>query len=653
MALLWLDSVDYYNTSTVFDRYPTTAVGNFGTINVVPSPRGGSPLNGALTGIGPWQIVIPLTGAAGGFTTGTTAFTWGSAIYCSAPTFISQLSAITINNNPSIPGVNVYESISVGPDGTIYIIDYSTGSAKILAQSQSGAFAFNSIDMYMEVNATYNVSTKLLTAVAVYINQNLVCQATGLNITTTEIPVINFGDSTGRFNNTLTFDDIYVADNTGLFWNQVATVEFNCRSICVRVAPVSSNGLTQSWTVTPGGLSPYLAVNAIPLQQNTLIISSGANSTEMFNTTPQVASAVLAVQTTVFAGGTVAHPNTEFNLGIALAFGTSVIGSPFTFSTGPAVYCATPFGYNSDTNQPWGLDDLNGMQILIQENASSSFPTNCFMMLMEVAQPFPVPAVTLPSVNGMLLNDIVSLFRVEMEEPDPSGRWSSTDVATLANAACREVGLRLLYPQGTITLSGGTITGQQEYPGFPLVNKVLRVYLGGQRLVETDISTMEGDQIQLWDQTAQGNIPQWKFQQSETYPVSSPTGYPYPAGLPYWPGQRPVYYFRGGNLGIVPAPAGNYSLTIDVVPVPVNLVNLTDESDLPINFCEAIVWKMCWLAHKADGDDEQANAAAATYREVMGLCRTWIRQKSNKVPQWFVYPERAKWYNRRSGQRNY
>ena len=97
-----------------------------------------------------------------------------------------------------------------------------------------------------------------------------------------------------------------------------------------------------------------------------------------------------------------------------------------------------------------------------------------------------------------------NLFRVLAAEPDSAGRWSDLNIATLVNAGCRAIALELNFPESQQTFA--STAGIQEYTMAENL-KILRVYVAGQLIVPTDIPSLEGDQLQYFDQTGVGQQP--------------------------------------------------------------------------------------------------------------------------------------------------
>jgi hypothetical protein len=101
-------------------------------------------------------------------------------------------------------------------------------------------------------------------------------------------------------------------------------------------------------------------------------------------------------------------------------------------------------------------------------------------------------------------------------------------------------------------------------------------------------------------------------------------------------GQRPRWYFKGGSLGIIPAPAGVYTLVIYCLTVPPDAANLTDATLFPNNFRQALAWKICELAKFSDDGDraaEQRTYAAGKYESEMRKLRANRKQYDGDQPR--------------------
>lgn len=232
----------------------------------------------------------------------------------------------------------------------------------------------------------------------------------------------------------------------------------------------------------------------------------------------------------------------------------------------------------------------------------------------------------------MQLSEELTYFRVLVSEPDNTGRWSDTDATNLINQSRYSIALEVDWPQGNISC---TTTGSVTEYALPAITKVLRVYLAGQVIIPGSIPTLQGDQIEFYDQTATNNQPQWNNQTAATYPVSGTSfGAPYPSSLPFMAGMRPTWYLRGGSIGLIPPPVAAYTLSIDVVPRPAALVNLTDIDNCYDQFFkEAICQGAAALAAQADKDSDSYQIAANAREKALGRIKSWLADLQSGAPK--------------------
>ena len=222
----------------------------------------------------------------------------------------------------------------------------------------------------------------------------------------------------------------------------------------------------------------------------------------------------------------------------------------------------------------------------------------------------------------MTFGDIDNLFRVFTGEPDNQGRWSDTDVATLVNEAQNFIALTIQWP--IVHFSASTVASQQEYT-LPELLQIERVYLAGQPCVPTDIATLEGTQIEFYDQTNPTTTytPNWNNQPATAYPVVN-TQMGYPNGVsPYYVGERPQYYVNGGNIGFVPPPIAAYTMDLWGVGVPQVLANQNDACDFPSFFKSAIAHKAAELALLSDSKPQAAQTQGLKFAEWLPKLLTW------------------------------
>ena len=201
----------------------------------------------------------------------------------------------------------------------------------------------------------------------------------------------------------------------------------------------------------------------------------------------------------------------------------------------------------------------------------------------------------------------------------------------------------LLFPESRLV--GTTIANTQAY-FLPDCHRIYRVYLNGQIIVEVPggIDTLEGRQIGLYDQTAQGSPvagsdappgsggvaqPHWTTQTPSAYPYISSYGAPAPLTQPSFIGSMPRYYRRDGEIGITPAPAGAGSLVVDGVFCPPTLTTTVQTLTVPQYFYDALTWYTVMMMKFADdtsSTQDQRNFAETKYQEHLKKLRTTVRQ---------------------------
>ncbi|MGH7745687.1 MAG: hypothetical protein ACREQ5_12995 [Candidatus Dormibacteria bacterium] len=262
----------------------------------------------------------------------------------------------------------------------------------------------------------------------------------------------------------------------------------------------------------------------------------------------------------------------------------------------------------------------------------------------------------------MLTSDVVTFCRSLINDPSSQGRWSDATLINFYNQAQQCLLRDVRFPQSRAI--GSTVSNQQEYP-IPDIIEIYRVYLAGQLAVVTTLETIEGAQVQLWDQgfntgvqqqappsgsggppgVVPGFSPSWIVQQSEQYPFQNVWGTPAPDAQAWAAGQRPRYYLRGGSLGLVPTPGNIVSLVIDCLRVLPDSAHLTDESFFPLNFREALAWKMAEFAQFSDADSSaagRAQYAMQKYEQRMKQHREDIERMNG------IEPRMPKFFSRRN-----
>lgn len=251
---------------------------------------------------------------------------------------------------------------------------------------------------------------------------------------------------------------------------------------------------------------------------------------------------------------------------------------------------------------------------------------------------------------NLTVADCVNAERVQLNDPSAQGRWSNGSLTTLTDRASKMLSRDIYFPEARWVIP--TIANQQEYQIDPAVIETLRVYLNGQLLTPTTLQLLEGHQTGLYDQSGNGvppaggggppgdtgvYTPQVWAQQPATFPVPNGQMGLSPNGTAWYPGRRPAYYWRGGFLGIVPAPASAGSLiTLDAIIQVPTLKALGDITEFPSICLDALVWKACELAMFADNSNSSAEArnyCASQYDREMRKLRTWNRRRDGDRPR--------------------
>ena len=246
----------------------------------------------------------------------------------------------------------------------------------------------------------------------------------------------------------------------------------------------------------------------------------------------------------------------------------------------------------------------------------------------------------------MQANDILTNVRIQTQASNPQQRWSNAQLLPLVSQAQQLIVREILWPVSYYIFQ--TVTGVARYQ-VPEILDTLQVYVQGQPLIRSDIETLEGDLINYYDQSGQGGgpggftipglpmvlaggqfTPQWTSQAPATYPVASSLGTATDVSCPWYPGQRPRYYYDGGVIGLLPPPAGVSPVVVRCIKQPADLSELTDNLDLPTIAKMALVWKTIELMMFANAEQpaasDQRNYAMSQYKEEIVELRKWKRQ---------------------------
>jgi hypothetical protein len=246
--------------------------------------------------------------------------------------------------------------------------------------------------------------------------------------------------------------------------------------------------------------------------------------------------------------------------------------------------------------------------------------------------------------------DILASARMKYGVPSTSNRWNDANLLQALNDACDDIAKEVDFPEATIPIT--TVAGVGMYP-CPDVVKLLRCYLiqngvFGTPLPGTDIPTLEGDILQIYDQSSgeiQGaptNTPQFMAEQPQNYPLTnSPVGQStVPTALPYFSvtagAQRGMCFLRGGYVCVVPAPAASgLILAVDAVPLQTFLTADGNMMIYPRVYREALAQHMCKTMAASDRSPMLQVFEGRYQNEVPGL-RTWHDNILASKPKRFV-----------------
>ena len=264
-----------------------------------------------------------------------------------------------------------------------------------------------------------------------------------------------------------------------------------------------------------------------------------------------------------------------------------------------------------------------------------------------------------------LLNDV----------PHAAGtRFSDPTLLNFLGTVQEEITRDVRFPAARI--SAGTQPNIQEYQLPDTVIEIFSVYVNGQLVVPSDLPTIEGHQIQVYDQGSLGGTnvqtagsggptgtagtftPRWNVQPPSAYPVTNNGCWPAPDAQTWSTGMRPRWYRRGGYLGIIPAPNSGppvvngipqNNLVIDCVMLPDDPLNLTDLSWFPRLYKKALAMGIVYYAKFSDDTQstkESRNEAKQSYMEQVGKLRMWAAGFKGDAPDGPRYTSNRPFYER-------
>lgn len=239
----------------------------------------------------------------------------------------------------------------------------------------------------------------------------------------------------------------------------------------------------------------------------------------------------------------------------------------------------------------------------------------------------------------MTQSDLETQIRDDLNEPNVNGRFSSAAITRAINRAQKSCALVVFWPHATVP---GTWNTNLENPLTEDVLAVLEVFVNGQMCVPTDPPLLQGNQIEMYDQSGTGQKPEWQtldrasYANPSPYPVTSTagvTGYPI-TSIPGVAPSRPMYYLRGANLGIIPTPNSGSTVTVNYVQSPIDLSASAPNgvSIYPEIFKDAICFKADQLLKASDRKFDEANEFLQWYSDELKKLRYW-KQQFNPLPE--------------------
>lgn len=247
--------------------------------------------------------------------------------------------------------------------------------------------------------------------------------------------------------------------------------------------------------------------------------------------------------------------------------------------------------------------------------------------------------------------EVITYARQEIDDTNALGRWSDNALINLLDRSSKRLMRDVMWPP--TRLATQTVPNYQRYQ-MPVVLDVVSIYVNGQLCSPTDQRTIQGQQIDAYDQGLYGGsstpqptggdgpsgttgtfTPLWNIQTPEQYPVVNDWGWPRPDAQSWGFTQAPRYFWRGGYVVLIPAPANGppivngvaqNNLVIDCVMLPITLTALTQPLWYNEHFVDALAWGVIWRAKFADATQtsaEQRNFARQEYDTCVRELRMW------------------------------
>jgi len=260
----------------------------------------------------------------------------------------------------------------------------------------------------------------------------------------------------------------------------------------------------------------------------------------------------------------------------------------------------------------------------------------------------------------MFVQEVIANSRSLLNDTS-GGRWSNQTLMNFLTMTQRELMRDVKWPPARIiTVS---IPGQQEYVLPDSIIRIYSVYVKGQLYTEARLDTLEGHQIQQYDQRGFGTqapgsggpsgnagqfVPRWTVQPPMTTPINNSFGWPRPDAQSWTTGSAPRYYLKnqGGSIGLIPIPSNGPNLdgngnpipdiNIDCVISPEPVLELEQRIWFPDIFDQALIWGVTEKAKYSDDTQstkESRTFARERYVEQAAKMRMWAANYTGDAAQ--------------------
>lgn len=287
-----------------------------------------------------------------------------------------------------------------------------------------------------------------------------------------------------------------------------------------------------------------------------------------------------------------------------------------------------------------------------------------------------MPAVSLAPLGNLTTDELVAETRIKLGDLNPNGRWTNPSLLANIDRAHKRAVRLLLYPDARVILP--TVSGVQLYR-WPLMLRTDAIYIAGQPIVPSDLATLEGRQINQYDESGDGSqipspygdapagtvtqgggvaAPAWAIQSPLSYPdLNGQWVRPAPDAQPWSQSQRPRYYWRGGWLGFDPPPANsNLAIQVDGVVMPDTITSLGQQLPTPDNFLDLITWmavSLCKFPDDSDRSEKMKKEADGEATSELRQLRMWLKDYRGPVrdgPKVNTMRPAYNWYHKRTSR---